>query len=395
MMLLRLSCFRIILILWSSKMSSKRRRRSYYIPLGCVIPALVLFVALAIFIAVPLIAARMYGPPAGSLSISQRFQYSLSLLWYDGQVTHPLNSAAGEQTFTVSDGEQAADVAARLEQDGLIRSAGAFRAYLIYMGLDTGLQAGEYTLSAALSPIQIAEHLQDATPENIKFVVLPGWRLEEIAASLPTSGFEITPDAFLAAAHSTRPSVDSLPAGASAEGFLFPDTYILPRNTQAQALVDLLMRRFDQMLTPAIREGFSRHDLNIYQAVTLASILQREVVKADEQPIIASVFYNRLAAGMPLQTDPTIQYALGFDAVSHSWWRAPLSLDDMAIDSPYNTYANAGLPPGPIASPGLSALQAVAFPADTPYLFFRARCDGSGRHAFAATYEEHLKNECP
>ncbi len=376
-------------------MSKNRRRRSYYIPLGCIIPAVLLMLALIAFLSVPILAARTYGPPAADLNILQRFQYSLSLLWYDGQVTRPVDPAAGEQAFTVAEGEQAADVSERLEQEGLVRSAGAFRAYLIYRGLDTGLQAGEYKLSAAFSPIQIAERLQDATPAEIKFIVLPGWRLDEIAASLPTSGLEITPEAFLAVAQNTHPNLDSLPAGASAEGFLFPDEYILPRTTQAQELVDLLMRRFEQALTADIRNGFARHNLSIYQAVTLASILQREVVEADEKPIIASVFYNRLAAGMPLQTDPTIQYALGFDAASSSWWKAPLSLDDMAINSPYNTYTNAGLPPGPIASPSLSALQAVAFPADTPYLFFRARCDGSRRHAFAETYEEHLANACP
>jgi UPF0755 protein len=374
---------------------SKRKRRSYYIPLGCVIPLVLLVVATIVAIAIPFSAARTYGPPAESLNGWQRFQYSVALLWYDGQVTRPADYSAAEQPFSVSEGEQAADVAGRLEQAGLVRSAAAFRAYLIYTGLDTGLQAGEYTLSAAFSPVQIAERLQDATPAQVKFIVLPGWRMEEIAASLPTSGFEITPEDFLAAARGTRPNLDSLPSGANAEGFLFPDVYILPRITQVQPLVDLLLRRFDQALTPEMRDGFARHNLSVYQAVTLASIIQREAVQADEQPIIASIFFNRLAAGMPLQTDPTIQYALGFDALTGSWWKSPLSLDDLKIDSPYNTYANPGLPPGPIDSPSLSALQAVASPADTPYLFFRARCDGSGRHAFAETFDEHLQNGCP
>ncbi len=376
-------------------MTVKRRRRSYYVPLGCILPLIVFGLALAAFIAVPLLAARMFGPPAESLTVSQRFQYSLALLWYGSQTTRPADSAAPDQLFTILEGEQVIDVSDRLQEEGLIRNAGAFRAYLIYRGLDTGLQAGEFTISPALSPIQIAERLQDATPTQIKFVVLPGWRLDEIAASLPTSGLAISPDSFLAAARNTRPPFDGLPAGASAEGFLYPDTYILQRNTSTQELLNLLMRRFEQTLTPEMREGFAKHNLSVFQAVTLASILQREVVEADEKPIIASVFYNRLVAGMPLQTDPTVQYALGFDAASGSWWKAPLSLNDLKIESPYNTYIYPGLPPGPIASPAFSALQAVAFPADTPYLFFRARCDGSGRHAFAATFEEHLENDCP
>jgi UPF0755 protein len=351
--------------------------------------------ALAVFITIPLIAMRTYGLPSDNLGWWQRFQSSATLLWYDGQVTRPADSSASEQPFSVAEGEQAAEVAERLEQDGLVSSAGAFRAYLIYTGMDTSLQAGEYTLSAALSPIQIAERLQDATPAQVRFVVLPGWRMEEIAAALPTSGFEITPDDFLAAARNSRPNLDGLPANASAEGFLFPDTYLLPRVIQTQQLVDLLLRRFDLTLTSEMRDGFSRHKLSVYQAVTLASIIQREAVETDEQPIIASVFLNRLAVGMHLGADPTIQYALGFDAFSNSWWKSPLSLDDLKIDSAYNTYITVGLPPGPIASPSLSALWAVASPADTPYLFFRARCDGSRRHAFAETFEDHLGNECP
>lgn len=375
--------------------ANRRRRRSYYIPWGCLIPVVLGFFLLLGLIAVPVIAARTYGPPAETLTVPQRFQYALALLWYDGQVTRPLNENAGDQVFTVSEGEQAADVAYNLEQEGLVRNAAAFRAYLIYRGLDTGLQAGEYQLSPALSPVQIAERLQDATPTQIRFVVLPGWRLEEVAAALPTSGFEISPEAFLAAAQGTRPGYDGVPAGATAEGFFFPDEYVLPRGTQAQSLVDALMLRFDHMLTSEIRSGFARNNLNIYQAVILASILQREAVQGDEMPIIASVFYNRLAADMPLGTDPTIQYALGFNDFSGLWWKSPLSMDDLAIDSPYNTYTHRGLPPGPIDSPSLDALKAVAFPADTPYLFFRARCDGSGRHAFAETYDDHLSNDCP
>jgi UPF0755 protein len=126
----------------------------------------------------------------------------------------------------------------------------------------------------------------------------------------------------------------------------------------------------------------------------LASIIEREAVVADERPIIASVFFNRLSAGMLLESDPTVQYALG-QQPDGDWWKSPLSLDDLALDSPYNTYRSAGLPPGPIANPGLSSLQAVANPADTPYFYFRAACDGSGRHAFAATFDEHLLNACP
>jgi UPF0755 protein len=129
--------------------------------------------------------------------------------------------------------------------------------------------------------------------------------------------------------------------------------------------------------------------------VTLASIVQREAVRPEEQAAIASVFLNRLVAGMPLQTDPTVQYALGFDVATNSWWKVPLSTADLEIQSPYNTYQNLGLPPGPISSPGLNAIQAVAYPAQTPYYYFRARCDGSGLHDFSETFDQHLQSGCP
>ena len=375
-------------------MSSRRRRRPY-LPLGCIAPLVFSCLVVAGLLALPALAAQTYGPPSDSLGIIQRIQYSALMLWHDGQLTRPLDLTAGEQEFSVASGEAPAAVAARLEQAGLIRDATAFRNYLIYGGLDTGIQAGQYTLSPALSPMQIAERLQDATPSQIKFVILPGWRMEEVAASLPTSGLNISPDEFLAAARDPRANLDFLPSGASAEGLLFPDEYTLPRAIQADQLVSLLISHFSLAVTPEMGDGFTRQGLDEYQAVTLASIVQREAVQDDEQPIIASVFLNRLAAGMSLGADPTIQYALGFDAVSGSWWKSPLSLDDLAIDSPYNTYKHNGLPPGPISNPSLSALRAVAAPAKTAYLYFRARCDGSGRHAFAETFDEQLQNACP
>jgi UPF0755 protein len=372
---------------------SPRERTS--LPIGCIGLLILLIVAFVAVLVIPMLAEQTYGPPAETLGGLQRLQYSTLMLWHDGQLTRPAGAANGEQEFSISSGEPPASVAARLEQAGLIRDAGAFRDYLIYSGLDIGIQAGQYTLSPGLSPMQLAERLQDATPAQVKFVVLPGWRMEEVAASLPTSGLNVTPDEFLAAARDPRANLDFLPSGKGAEGFLFPDQYTLPRAIQADQLVSLLISHFSVALTQELRDGFSRQGLDVYQAVTLASIVQREAVQEDERPVIASVFLNRLAAGMALGADPTIQYALGFDASSGSWWKSPLSADDLAVDSLYNTYKNPGLPPGPIASPSLSALQAVANPAQTAYLYFRARCDGSGRHAFAETFEQHLKNACP
>jgi UPF0755 protein len=155
-----------------------------------------------------------------------------------------------------------------------------------------------------------------------------------------------------------------------------------------------MLAEFSNQVDQTLRDGFSRQGMTVYDAVTLASIIEKEAVVDEEKPMIASVFYNRLAAGMRLETDPTVQYALGYQEESGAWWKAPLTLDDFGVESPYNTYIVYGLPPTPISNPGLSSLHAVAFPAETPYFYFRATCDGSGRHLFAITYEEHLDNAC-
>ncbi len=361
-----------------------------------------LFVLLALLLAVvfalwfiPFQADALFGPPAETLGGWQQFNYALRLIWYDGLLTEPVDSYGSERSFLVEHGEPVASIASRLEQEGLVTDARAFRDYLVYRGLDVSIQSGRYVLSPSMSPVQIANRLQDATPTQVVFYVLPGWRMEEIAAALPTSGLSVTPGDFMAAASVSPSGLDFLPATVSAEGFLFPDEYLLPREASAKDLVTTLTRNFALHLTSDLRDGFNRQGLSVYEAVTLASIVQREAVVADEQPLIASVFLNRLAAGMRLESDPTVQYALGYNAIQNSWWTNPLSLADLQFDSPFNTYVYAGLPPGPIANPGLGALQAVAYPAQTTYYFFRAACDGSGRHVFAETFEEHLKNACP
>jgi len=321
-------------------------------------------------------------------------QYSARLIWHDGLLTRPLDPAGGEREFRIEQGEAVGTVALRLQSDGFIQSAAAFRDYVVYTGLDTSIQAGKYQLTPALSIVDIARKLQDATPEDVTFVVLPGWRVEEIAASMPTSGLNITPDEFIAAAASHPIGYDFFGTAASSEGFLYPGTYIIPRNADAEQVLDTLVRNFALHMSAELSEGLARQGLTIYQGVTLASLVEREAVQEEEQPLIASVFINRLNAGMKLDSDPTVQYALGYNALQGSWWTNPLSAADLQVDSPYNTYRYGGLPPGPIASPGAAALRSVAFPARSPYYFFRARCDNSGLHLFAVTFDEHLSNAC-
>src|SRR5215210_3510850 len=178
---------------------------------------------------IPSRAARIYGPPAPWLSLPQRVQYSGMLLWYDGLLTQPLDLSGAEQPFTIEIGESVDSVANHLESVGLIRDADSFRTYLIYSGLDTTIQAGEYQLSTAMSALDVAHELQDATPEEVTFVVLPGWRVEEIAESLSTSGLSITYDEFLGAVKTPPPGFDFLSGSNTVEGFLYPDSYIFSR----------------------------------------------------------------------------------------------------------------------------------------------------------------------
>jgi UPF0755 protein len=371
-----------------------KRRRSC-LPWFFILTSLLALGLVAVLIFVPLAARQTFGQPSSALDAWQGFIYSYDLVWNAGDLTQPCNPTGSEQLFSVQSGESVASISDRLEAAGLIRSAHTFRTYLIWTGTDTVIQPGIFRLSPSQTGREIASMLGSATLTDVTFHVLPGWRMEEIAASLPTSGLEISPDSFLAAA--TRPAFppDFLPIGASAEGFLAPGEYILPRTTTADQLVASLIQRFTDELTPELKDGFASQGLTIYQAVILASIVQREAMVQDEMPAIASVFFNRMSIGMALQSDPTVQYAIGFNSTQGTWWTNPLSAGDMAFDSPYNTYIYAGLPPGPISNPGTAALTAVAYPSQTTFFYFQAKCDGSGLHNFTVTYEQHQKNYCP
>jgi UPF0755 protein len=287
----------------------------------------------------------------------------------------------------------------QLEAAGLIHDAGAMSAYLIYKGLDTGLLAGEYTLSPRVPPVQVVGAIMDPNATNVPFIILAGWRIEEIAAALPTSGLDISGDEFLSEAYN-RPNyafIRDVPYAGEypVEGYLLPGQYTLARSTDARGLIAAFLERFGAAVTPAMAEGFAAHGLSLHEGIIVASIVERESRVDEEKALIASVYLNRLAVGMRLQADPTVQYAIGFNTARSSWWTSPLSLADLEVVSPYNTYLNDGLPPSPIANATLSSIEATAFPEESPYYFFQAACDGSGRHVFAVTFEEHVGNSCP
>ena len=338
-----------------------------------------------------------FGEPAGNLSLTHRIIFSIELFVNRELLLSPQALPGIEQNFIINQGESVGMICIRLEKAGLIPNAELMRTYLVYTGLDRTLQSGQFVLTTSMSPVQIATELLDATPKDAVVTILPGWRIEEIAANVAGSGLSISADAFIQAAYSpsqehlTLLPIDTL---GSLEGFLFPGTYVLPRESILDDVLTAILSNFSSQIDATLLDGFERQDFSLLEAVILASIIEKEAVVSEEKPLIASVFFNRLAYGMRLETDPTVQYALGFNQETQSWWKAPLFISDLSIESPYNTYQNFGLPPGPICNPDLGSLRAVAFPAETPYFYFRAACDDSGRHHFAITFEEHLNNSC-
>lgn len=327
-------------------------------------------------------------------------QTYLSLRAQDLQ--EPAGTGSAPVHFTVEPGETANMVAARLAASGLVTDPELFLHYARFYGLDSRLEAGDFTLSPQMTVPELAVSLTRAEARDVDLRFIEGWRFEEMADYLAeVEPALILPADFLTLARqpamletSRYAFLASLPADVTLEGYLFPDTYRVPKDADAAYLVELMLDNFDRRVTPAMRQSYGAHGLSLREAVTLASIVEREAAVPDERPIIASVFYNRLAQGMRLEADPTVQYPLGYQSDLNTWWKSPLSLTDLQSSSPYNTYVHTGLPPGPIANPGLASLQAVAEPAETNYLFFVVDCTAAvpGSHVFSVTYEEHLAN---
>lgn len=377
-------------------MPNKRRKnvRSNNAPFFLILILIVLAGAI-IWLGVPWLTEQQFGTASPALTSGQKWTYGLQLLLHRNALLDGDCPDSSVKDFTIDSGDSVNTISRNLQNSGIIQDAGAFRSYLIYSGLDTLIRADAYRLDCALPAVEIARQIKNKYLENVVFSILPGWRAEEIAAALPSSGIEVSPTDFLAVVHTPKglhlPSY--IPDGASLEGFLFPGEYTIPRDIRSTELVQTFVDRFDSQVGVSTLEEITAHGLSVYQGVTLASIVQRETYDDEERDKIASVFYNRLAQGINLETDPTVQYALGYSE-QFGWWKSPLTLSDLQVNSAYNTYLVNGLPPTPIANPDLSAILAVAKPAETDFLYFRAACDGSGSHVFARTFAEHVQNEC-
>jgi UPF0755 protein len=266
----------------------------------------------------------------------------------------------------------------------LIDSVTVFDLYARYKHLDRNIQAGAYDLSRNLNMIQILTALQTAIPDEI-FVTIPvGYTIKKTAAALD-KGAVIKGSDYTALAMQGQFNYDflkDLPPGASLEGFLFPDTYLVPRNGTAKDLIKLQLDNFKKQWDDTRIGQAAQRKLNPLQIVTIASMIEREARFQDDRPLVASVVYNRLAAGWALQIDATVLYAKGV-------WQSSVTKEDRMVQSPYNTYLHTGLPPGPIANPGIKAIDAALQPANTGYFFYLS--DPQGHNHYAKTNEEFAR----
>lgn len=293
---------------------------------------------------------------------------------------------AEEVNFTIENDMGAKAIAQALQEQGVVKSAFAFRFYVSQNGIDSKLRPGNYTFGPGkITYGDIADELLQGNKDtNTVNVTIPeGYTVLQIAKVFAKTGI-VTEEAFLAAAaeFDTTPYayIPKNKGYVKLEGFLFPDTYNIAKSWQSEQIIALLLKTFDQRFTEEMRKQAKAMNMSIYEVVTMASIVEREAVHDSDRPIIAGVFYNRLAKPMRLESCATVQYILGDQ-------KAKLTTADTQIEDPYNTYRNDGLPPGPIAAPGIKSLEAALYPEENAYYFFLAKPDGY--HYFSKTLEEH------
>jgi len=330
-----------------------------------------------------------------------------ALWWVKTSLERPFQGYPGEERIVlIEEGTTASRILERLEAEGVLENQTLARQYLIRVLEDPPLQAGEYRFSGPLTIPQVLDQLIRGDVLTYSVTLVEGLTLEEQAEHLAQKEFG-SEALFLEAMRSPEMIADLDPYATDLEGYLFPDTYSFPRGVSEKAIVRALVENFRQQLqklpqplpgitqAPSTRKPVTRNPATqdsddnpraVRDLVTLASIVEKEARLDDERPVIAAVYTNRLERGIALYADPTVIFGLK----RMGRWNGNLRRPDLQVDSPYNTYRYPGLPPGPIASPGLRSLQAAAAPADVPYLYFVSRNDGS--HVFAKTLAEHNRN---
>ena len=276
--------------------------------------------------------------------------------------------------FVVNKGDVADTVTENLERDGLIRSKTIFYLILKQTGIDKKIQAGDFRLSPSMTAMEIAQNLTKGTMD-VQVTIIEGLRKEEIAQVF-SKDLDIPETEFIKTAK---------------EGFLFPDTYFFQKSADVNTVLETLQSNFDNKFTPDLKAKMEAKKLSLNQMITIASLVEKEARLDVDRKQVASIIYKRYKADWNLGIDATVQYAIGYQAKEKTWWKKDLSLADLAIDSPYNTYKKIGLPIGPICNPGLSSIvAAVNADESTPYWYYIS--DKTGKMHYARTLEEHNAN---
>ena len=308
---------------------------------------------------------------------------ALTLYKWTGE---PYKGYEGTERFvSIAPGSSTRAIGRQLIEAGVVRDDATFRAALWRTGRARGLQAGEFRFDRPMTPAEVIEKIAGGDVYYRRITFPEGLNIREMARIYQEQGYGKA-EAFAEAARDPSAVRDIDPSAGDLEGYLFPETYSMPRNSTAVRLTQLMVERFRQLFTPDMQQAAVSLGLTPRQAVALASLIEKETAVPAERPIVAAVYLNRLKMGMPMQADPTVIYALQ----RARRYDGNLRRDDLSFDSPYNTYRYPGLPPGPIASPGLASLQAAVAPAQVDFIYFVSRNDGS--HVFARTLAEHNDN---
>jgi UPF0755 protein len=302
------------------------------------------------------------------------------------RIHEPYKGYAGSEQFvTIPPGAGAAEIRQRLLDAKVIRDDFTLRAALRWTGNARALKAGEYRFDREMSAVEVLDKLTAGDIYTRRITFPEGLTIEEMARLYESREFGAAKD-FVQAARNARLIADLDPDAPDLEGYLFPETYPIPRQWGADRLIAAMVDRFKTTYTEDLRTKARDQGLTTRQVVTLASLVEKETAKDEERPLVAAVYRNRMRIGMGMQADPTVVYALQ----KAGRYDGNIRREDLGFDSPYNTYKYGGLPPGPIAAPGRAALEATLSPADAQYLYFVSRNDGS--HVFATTLAEHNAN---
>jgi len=282
-----------------------------------------------------------------------------------------------KEIFVIKKGESLDEIAFDLREKNLIKSPFAFRVLVLTQGLAQSIQAGDYRLNPGMSLDEIVGQLTHGTLD-VWVTVLEGWRSEQIAEKLIDEGFNIDIENW-------KLEIEN----SSLEGYLFPDTYLFPKDASQERIIKIMKSNFNKKVTSQLKTEAAKKKLTLHQVVTLASIVEREAKFSKDRPIVAGILIKRWQNDWPLQADAAVQYAVASSNLK-DWWPKNLTKKDLEIDSPYNTYKYKGLPPGPICNPGLASIEGTVNYEDPPYWFYLS--DGQGQMHYAETVQEHNAN---